>query len=320
MRHTPATDVLLDKCDDLQIACKVVSANGTRIVALGPSDERVTIDLSRSPLSLFEQFLRGLRIDFEKLPTLALGDSKEIRLLSPKLSLSRLIPTVYSYTKNRYGVAPGSEVVRARFTAELFRALQCRPGSYHIATAFLGSVDVRGVPLLAERVVQPSNLEVRVKRYHIGSPVHRYLYTHVHPTAHNGPPLVRWSRFGQPLVCFDWRHPLRDDGGNRLADEPLSDDYAGIWVDDVRAAKALCRELFLWIEELFLQRGVRLIDICFFVEISPDCMRVRSNAADESDAFDKDEWRSGGSAAELVKRYSKLYEIVFGPVVANWPQ
>ena len=46
-------------------------------------------------------------------------------------------------------------------------------------------------------------------------------------------------------------------------------------------------------------------------EISPDCMRVRSAASDDSRSLDKDQWRSGGRPEELLARYRELYLRVF---------
>ncbi|MBD8546791.1 phosphoribosylaminoimidazolesuccinocarboxamide synthase [Sphingomonas sp. CFBP 8760] len=270
---------------------------------------------------MIEQLLQQLRFDFKALPLLTKGESKEIRLLTPRIALARLLPTVYSFTHRRYGIAPGTDAVRARFSADLFRAMASAPGDRHIAHAFLGLVETEDGPLLAEHVVEPGNIEVRVKRYHIGSPVHRYRFVEDHPTAGGGAPLEKWQRFDQPLVCFDWRHPLTDAGGTALADEPLPDDYAAIWLDDLPRAKRLARDTFLWIEQLFASRGLRLIDICFFIdrtgrvifgEISPDCMRVRSAASDQAEALDKDEWRSGGEAADVLERYQRLQAIIFG--------
>src|SRR5262249_15058441 len=138
------------------------------------------------------------------------------------------------------------------------------------------------------------------------------------------PPLQRWSRFERPVVCFDWRHPLEDESGNRLADEPVSDDYAAVWIDDVARAKSLARSAFEWIERRFHRVGLQLIDICFFIdrtgtvlygEISPDCMRVRSHASSDAEALDKDHWRFGGEPGEVLARYRQLHELVFGRTV-----
>ncbi|HEX7168532.1 MAG TPA: phosphoribosylaminoimidazolesuccinocarboxamide synthase [Acidimicrobiales bacterium] len=319
---SPALGYVVDACADLELhVVPVRDASDGRLHLDGPNSEPIVVDLQPGPVSMIEQVLRQVRFDFDALPLLTLGDSKEIRLLTPRIALARLLPTVYSFTFNRYGIAPGTDEVRARFSAELFRQMASTPGPRHIASAFLGLVESPAGPLLAEQVVDTCNLEVRVKRFHIGSPLHRYRYVERHPTARGAEPLARWSRFAEPVVCFDWRHPLRDDEGNRLADEPLPDDYAAIWIDDVPRAKALARAAFTWIEDRFETAGLKLIDICFFVdrtgnvlygEISPDCMRVRSRAAADADVLDKDSWRSGGDADDVLRRYRRLHELVFG--------
>ena len=281
----------------------------------------------RTTHSLIEQVLAQLDVDFESLPLLVRGDSKEIRLLTPRIALAQLLPTVYSYTYNRYGVAPGTDAVRTRFTAELFRAMAAEPGAFQLCSAYLGLVSTPIGMLLAEKVVDTCNLEVRVKRFHIGSPLHRYLYTEQHPTRHQGKPLQRWSRFPEPVVCFDWRHPLQDESGKRLADEPLPDDYAALWIDDLHHAKKLARNAFLWIEQRFARAGLRLVDICFFIdctgsvlygEVSPDCMRVRDVAAANTEVLDKDSWRSGDSPEAVLAKYEKLYSLVFGDATTHF--
>lgn len=316
-----SVELLIDQCAELQLDISVSQATEKTIFLEGPSGESIEVRLTDNSLSMVEQVIQGIRFEFCSLPKVARGESKEIRLLTPKITLAKLLPSVYSFTNNRYGVAPGTELVRARFSAEIFRYMARQPGPHHMANAFLGLVESSEGPLLAEHLVVPSNIEIRVKRYHIGSPLHRYLYTERHSTAHGGRPLERWSRFEQPVICFDWRHPLRDDQGRRLADEPLPDDYAALWLDDAQHAKKLARDCFEWMEVLFNAKGLKLIDICYFIdssgtvlfgEISPDCMRVRSRAADDSDALDKDEWRSGGEPDAVLRRYQLLFDTVFG--------
>jgi phosphoribosylaminoimidazole-succinocarboxamide synthase len=318
-----ALDYLLDSCDDLglHVSPSAVARSDERLSLQGPSGEPLSIDLQGSGFSMIEQVLRGLRFDFGELPLLVKGESKEIRLLTPRIALARLLPTVYSFTFNRYGEVPGTDEVRTRFSAEIFRSMSREPAAMHLASAFLGLVESSVGPLLAEEVVETCNLEVRVKRFHIGSPVHRYRFVDQHCTAFGGSPLQRWDRFGEPVVCFDWRHPLQDENGQRLADEPLSDDYAAIWIDDVSKAKTLASRAFEWIERRFSRVGLQLVDICFFIdrtasviygEISPDCMRVRSRGSADAEALDKDHWRSGGEPNEVLVRYSRLHELVFG--------
>jgi phosphoribosylaminoimidazole-succinocarboxamide synthase len=281
--------------------------------------------MNDSGLSPLEQILGRVPVKFNELPILASGESKEVRLWTDHLVLMQFKPTVYSFTSNRYGVSPGTDLIRLRFTAELFRrmAKPASAGGFGRASAFLALIETPGGPLLAQRRVDPGNLEIRIKRYHIGSPVHRYRFTERHGSTLPSGPVRPWSRFDQPVVCFDWRNPLHDEAGNRLGDEPLSDDYARVWMSDVDYAKTTAREVFLWMEDWFASVGVRLVDMCLFVdrsghiifgEISPDCMRVQLTLDHPARAAsaDKDLWRSGKSPELLLARYSELYCRLFG--------
>jgi phosphoribosylaminoimidazole-succinocarboxamide synthase len=221
-------------------------------------------------------------------------------------------------------VVPGTDVVRLRFTAALFRQMAQLPpqAGVPLRSAFLAEIETPDGPLLAERRVDSCNVETRVKRYHIGSPVHRYRYTEQHATTQAGGPLTRWSRLDTPVVCFDWRQPMVDETGARLADEPISDDYAAVWMYNVPHAKELARQAFLWLERLFEAGGLRLVDMCLFIdrqggmiygEVSPDCMRVRLDLGDPatSGVGAKDVWRAGGSPDELLRNYEDIYNRVF---------
>lgn len=277
----------------------------------------------REDARLLEAVLQRLPMDFGSLPLLVEGDSKIVRSWTERVVVEKFKPTVYSYTANRYGLAPGTDRVRMRFTAEVFRRMQLLDrGETTPRSAFLGVLEAPGGPFLVQRRVEPCNLETRIKRFHVGSPVHRYRYTERHATltAHS---LTPWTRFHRPVVCFDWRHPLWDNAGNRLADEPISDDYAGIWMKEVEHAKSMARETFRWLEDLFAERGVLLIDMCIFIdrdgrliygEISPDCMRARieSGRNPNGDALDKDTWRDGGSRRNVLEAYERLCMQVFG--------
>lgn len=274
---------------------------------------------------LLEHVLRHLPFDFEKLPLLVEGESKIVRQLNAKMVVERFKPTVYSFTHNRYGEVEGTAELRILFSAELFRRMNRynQEQRKKLKNAFLAVVTTAEGPLLIQEKVETCNLEVRVKRYHVGSPVHRYKYSDKYNTVQLGEaPLKKWTRFDVPIICFDWRLPLTDEEGNRLADEPISDDYAGIWMNNVEDAKNLARETFSWMEQLFRDAGLVMVDICFFIdksgrmiygEISPDCMRVREAMDDlqESSSFDKDLWREGERETMISKRYHKLFHLLF---------
>ncbi|MDN3637528.1 phosphoribosylaminoimidazolesuccinocarboxamide synthase [Simiduia curdlanivorans] len=283
---------------------------------------KYTVYLLDTSMSAVEQVIRLLHFNFDALPLVAEGESKIIRKLTGNLVIEKFKPSVYSFSKNRYGDVAGTDILRARFSAEVFRRMQLSDNSALRRNAFVALIERGDEVYTAQRLVENSNIEVRVKRYHIGSPLHRYLYTENYGSTQACGSITRWSRFDQPLVCFDWRHPLTDDQGKRLADEPISDDYASVWLHDMPSAKALARSSFLFLEDLFHDAGLQLIDICYFVdksghilygEISPDCMRVReiNQDFDRVDAYDKDLWREGKSALTLKQRYEALYYRAF---------
>lgn len=304
------------------------SANGSKDVCIrlkqnGPGEGRDGVSIE-GPETLLERTLRALPLDFDSLPLVVEGESKIIRKWTEKVVAIRFKPTVYSFTANRYGEVPGSDRIRLKFTAALFRLMAARnPDGNAIArSAFLAERESDDGPLLIEKNVETCNLEIRVKRYHIGSPLHRYRYTEKYPTRHGRPPLARWSRLDPPVVCFDWRHPLVDDEQKRLADEPLPDDYAALWIDNLPLAKKTALQLFLWMESVFEAVGLRLVDVCLFIdrtgqtiygEISPDCMRVRLGLGDpsQSEAADKDLWRGGRSPEAVLSKYEELYHRLF---------
>ncbi len=273
--------------------------------------------------AFIEAIIQQIRFDFDALPLLVEGESKIIRLLTHQIVIEQFKPTVYSFTHNRYGIAAKTDDLRIKFSAEVFRQMNTYAALHQkkMKNAFLACVEQNGTIYLVQQKMKTTNLEVRVKRFHVGSPVHRYLYTEKYQTVQNNrEPLQKWSRFNHPVVCFDWRHPLTDENGTRLADEPISDDYAAIWMNNIPAAKKLASEVFTWLEAVFKSVGLILVDICFFIdedgeyvfgEISPDCFRVRESLDDNAKSFDKDVWRKGGSAEKIAERYEILYNLIF---------
>lgn len=274
--------------------------------------------------TLLERALRVLPMEFDNLPLLVVGDSKIVKLWTDKVVVIRFKPTVYSYTANRYGEVPGTDNIRARFTSALFREMALQPKRHGITlqSAFLAEREENGICYIIQSNIESCNIETRIKRYHVGSPLHRYNYTDHYPSTQGTTAISKWTRFKQPIVCFDWRHPLNDDKGKRLADEPLSDDYAALWMLDIPHAKELSRQTFLWLEERFAEAELQLIDMCLFIdfeghtiygEVSPDCMRVHLGLGNpaETEAADKDIWRAGLSQRNLHEKYSEMYRRLY---------
>jgi phosphoribosylaminoimidazole-succinocarboxamide synthase len=314
-------------CHDLKqldispvIAGQESSLGSTATIDLTPYDNFKT----HRVFEIVETVITSIPFEFDSLQLLTEGESKIIRLLNEKIVVEKFKPTIYSFTHNRYGMVEGTDDLRIQFTSEIFRMMNrySAENDTQLKNAFLGIAEQDGQKFILQKRVADCNLEVRVKRFHIGSPIHRYKYTEKYNTVQgDGSPLRKWSRFDKPVVCFDWRLPLHDEFGTRLADEPISDDYAAVWMNDVSNAKKLACDTFLWLENIFYKRGLLLVDICFFIdktgqsifgEISPDCMRVRESLENPGSvkSLDKDIWRQGGKASVLLERYKELYESI----------
>ncbi|MGO4291703.1 phosphoribosylaminoimidazolesuccinocarboxamide synthase [Chitinophaga sp. RAB17] len=290
-----------------------------------PDPHTITINTAVQTESIIERILQKLPFDFEQLSLLVEGESKIIKYWTPKVVIEKFKPTVYSYTHNRYGLVDGTDAIRIKFTTAIYRKMTAygkgRP--YAPASAFLAEIENEQGLFIVQHLVDTCNIETRIKRYHIGSPVHRYLYTAKYPsTRKDQAPITTWTRFDTPVVCFDWRHPLTDEKNNRLADEPISDDYAALWILDLPFAKKMALETFLWLEKMFFQSGITLIDMCIFIdrtgkliygEISPDCMRIRWNSLhpEQAESMDKDLWRKGAAPEKLYENYEKAYSSMF---------
>jgi phosphoribosylaminoimidazole-succinocarboxamide synthase len=320
------TTLLVKMLGNFGIKAQVSDKNCQKSICNYIDMNELVPDSGNDPDMHIENIISNMHILFDELPILVEGESKIVKKLGSKVVLEKFKPTVYSFSKNRYGVVEGTEEIRAQFTAAVFRDMNLenqRNGNTKLKNAFLGKIDCDSGTIIAQRRLEPGNLEVRVKRYHVGSPVHRYRYTDKYPTVtKNSKPLKKWDRFDKPIVCFDWRNPLKDDDGIRLADEPISDDYAAIWCSDVENAKKLASDTFLWLENFFSNAGLTLIDICFFIdqsgkyvfgEISPDCMRVREGETNPRlmESLDKDLWRKGEKEDSLRKSYERLYKLIF---------
>ncbi|MCB0336872.1 MAG: hypothetical protein KDD62_11230, partial [Bdellovibrionales bacterium] len=69
-------------------------------------------------------------IDFDLLPRVIEGESKDVRYLGDGLVAIRLKPTVYSFTHNRCDVVPGSDRIRLE-TSKTFLDVLKRAGIEH---------------------------------------------------------------------------------------------------------------------------------------------------------------------------------------------
>jgi phosphoribosylaminoimidazole-succinocarboxamide synthase len=282
--------------------------------------------------------------EFGALPLIVEGESKIVRACGTDghgvpMCVIALKPTVYSFSSNRTGVVPGSDLIRLRACKTFTKVLK-DAGISHTYR------DVGERFILSEQV-KPPNVETIVKAYHSGTSKHRYY-------GMAGTPVRRGSLFENmsflpeggyphPVVRFDWRNPcwhpdsvaklrgiwpgladqvhewpdyLRSQA--RMSDEAMGDDHAN-WFINVREAKKTALQVFEALTRFLGKRDVVVYDLCLFVtqegntvfgEISPDCGRFRHF---DLGSLDKDVWRTGGSSEQVLAKWQTLIDLIEGP-------
>lgn len=269
---------------------------------------------------------------FRQLPLVVEGESKEVRYAGKGEVIIRLKPTVYSYTYNRGGEIPGSDVARLRAIQALLPLLRSA-GILHsylevndrwIRSQLVLQPTVRDDPapfmpddLSPKQVAElprATPLEIVVKARHSGTPKHRY-YRFSDYATRRGQYIQPDQPYPSPIVRFDWRNPLVNHEGVRLADEVVPETMAE-WFCDVQSTKQTAAKAFDALSRHLATRGLDLWDICFFIaedgktmfgEVSPDCLRVRAH---DGSALDKDVWRAGGSSEHVLAKWQQFVELL----------
>lgn len=269
---------------------------------------------------------------FRKLPLVVEGESKEVRYAGKGEVIIRLKPTVYSYTHNRGGEIAGSDIVRLRAIKALLPVLR-EAGIQHtyrevndqwIRSQLVLQPVVKGDPLPfmptdlsateISKLPRATPLEVVVKARHSGTPKHRY-YRFSDYATKNGQYIKPDDAYPTSVVRFDWRNPLVDHLGTRLADEVMPEVMAE-WFCDTARSQHTARNAFDALRDHLGSRELELWDICFFIaedgqtmfgEVSPDCLRVR---AKDGSSLDKDVWRSGGSSDHVLAKWQQFVDLL----------
>ena len=275
---------------------------------------------------------------FAALPLVVEGESKEVRYAGGGQVVIRFKPTIYSFTANRCGVVPGSDVLRLRASAvfarvladagigHAYRAVNDRWALANLVLQPACAADpepFRPADLDAaalERLAVAPPIEVIIKRMHSGTSKHRYYNMAGHPVRRSHP-LYAGMDFGpdgaypQPIVRFDWRNPLLNQRGDRLADEILPDSVAD-WYIDVDRARDTALRTYDALTDFLGQRDVVCYDLCLFItedgatvfgEISQDCGRYRHF---DLGSLDKDVWRAGGSSDQVLDKWRTLLDLI----------
>lgn len=228
-----------------------------------------------------------VRCSMERVPDVE-GRSKKLWLLDEHTCLVELIPSLRSYTYNRDEFVAGTAELRLDFYELAARWLADRG----IRTAFLRRWD--GIRYFARYQPAPP-FEVIVKNVANGSTTRKYpgLFSEGH-------------RFSAPVVKFDYR--------TEPEDEPIGEGY----LHELGVPVARFQEIALQCNEILAERlaPLDLWDFCLIIgvgegepsivsEISPDCMRLKGP---DGEAFDKDLFRRGGSAAEILQTWQDLLD------------
>jgi len=254
---------------------------------------------------------------FETLPLLVLGESKEIRdageIDGVRHCWIRLRPTIYSFTANRAGVVPGSDLLRYKATQKLVEVLR-GAGVDHAYVRFEDGF------ILSRWIDKAPNVETIVKAYHSGTSKHRYVGmagTSVQDRSlWHGMTFEDMGAYPHPIVRFDWRNPMvHPMTGARLSDEPMPEDIAN-WFICTQPATHTAQQVFQVLGDFLASCNIVIYDLCLFIstdgrtvfgEISQDCGRFRHFDYGE---LDKDVWRAGGSSEEVLQKWALFNEMI----------
>jgi phosphoribosylaminoimidazole-succinocarboxamide synthase len=274
--------------------------------------------------------------DFKSLPLIIEGESKEVRYAGDGLVVIHFKPTIYSFTHNRCGVVPGSNVLRLRATkiftqvlkdAGIDCAYQDMNDNWALAR-FISPAhkcdeicwDEYWPQNVAPQVAPP--IEVIVKRMHSGTSKHRYFGFSDYKVRASHPLYALESfeadgPYPVPIVRFDWRNPLLGENGKRIEDEILPNSVAD-WFINVREAEKTALKVYDVLSDFLSKKDIVCYDLCLFItedgrtvfgEISQDCGRYRHF---DLGSLDKDVWRAGGSNENVLEKWKLLLDLIGG--------
>lgn len=103
-----------------------------------------------------------------------------------------------------------------------------------------------------------------------------------------------------------------------FGDKNITEDIVTSLIDTSETKKTVLK-MFLTIQHYFNKIGLEIKDVCFMLdstgkifwsEINQDCMRIKT--LDNSDQFDKDIWRAGGSSSKdmILKKWTEFNTVL----------
>lgn len=287
--------------------------------------------------------------EFNRLPLVIEGHSKEVRYAGRGHVLIRFKPTVYSFTHNRADVVDGSSEVRLASSLvflNVLRAAGIRHSYIKITDKFVLSKLV--MPHRSEftkynqPIFVPSDLtfdeieclqrgppiEVIIKTFHGGTSKHRYKNMHDTKVRKGhfmaGYPIRDEDAYPIYFIQFDWHNPIHGADGVRTPDEILQEDHADYFID-VSAARRTAQQVYAALRRFLDQADIVCNDLSLFItedgstvygEISPDCGRFQHFSMG---SLDKDVFRAGGSHVEVIDKWKLLHSLIMDMPVPMVP-
>lgn len=261
--------------------------------------------------------------NFTDLPLFTKGESKEIRVVDSEHLIVKLIPSLYSYRKNKYSFVSDTEKLRLEAYKLLNEILQ-RAGII-TSTIHFGSNYYISKRMLIDGKDYVPPIEVIVKGRHVGTPKHTLYNIGKYLTKYGG--YIFPDRAHAPYVRFDYTNPLRDDKGERLRDECIPHGLAEHYINTSKA-ETTALKAYEVLFEFLSERGLRLDDICFkidstgeiiFGEVSPDCLRavfVEKNAdffSSKGNDVSKDTFRGEATDQTVIDSYRHFLNLLSEP-------
>ncbi|MBI2482927.1 hypothetical protein HYV74_01975 [Candidatus Uhrbacteria bacterium] len=174
--------------------------------------------------------------DFQGLPLVIRGESKEVRYLGNGQVVIKFLPSIYSFTENRCAQVPGSEVPRlwaSSIFVDVLRAVGIRHAYREVTDQWVladlvmpHAAEFRkyGLPAFVPpdldtaaiaALPKAPPIEIIVKQFLTGTTKHGCIgladtrVRESHPF-YAGMPITAEGAFPEMVVRFDWRNPLRD--------------------------------------------------------------------------------------------------------------
>ncbi|MBJ6369255.1 phosphoribosylaminoimidazolesuccinocarboxamide synthase [Snuella sedimenti] len=215
------------------------------------------------------------------------GRSKYLYDYDANHYVAKLIPSLSSFTYNRHEMVDKTQNLRLDFYEMAVALLN----KHNIPTAYVKRLDTD--VYLTQKCTSPP-FEVIVKNYAVGSTQRKY------------PGLFDDNyKFSNPIVKFDYRIDPED--------LPISADYLREYGEDPELLKSLALKTNDILSEWLYPRVLvdfclifgtnKAGEVCITSEISPDCMRLKSEAGA---SLDKDLFRSGKNHHEIVAVWTDL--------------